>query len=472
MLFRSYAWKGYTMRKITGLILILCLLITSAGCSTAPDTTGESTASTTTQATEDTESTSDTTVTSQTEQTAQSTTAESTAPDDVAQILPADEDSQILELKSTILYDYAWSAEYEVPLAECECTSILLSEKDAERYPELSAVLKATADADESYFSEEFAMLKEAAEELLAEGTELAEPLGSVYDAQVRRADSTVLSILTDCTYNNGMNGGNRSFWGSNYDTATGNELHLPDIVTDMSAFADVVEEKLFSTVGKDVFYNENIIDEYFEMYGADGTHWTIDYNGVTVYFGEGEIADIGVGGMNVTVTFAENAELFNEKYTDVPKAYIVSLPTKTIFSTDLDGDGDCEELSIYDYYDEDNDYYATIDIYTDKDTATESFWAYACEPYYVKTADGMHYLYIFAELETQMYLYAYEVTGGQISRVGEASVSPYYNDGLSAVLTDPYNMHFDIFSEESGGGVPEGNDLLSVGADGLPALG
>lgn len=460
-------------KKLLAISLSVAMISALSACSDGGVKIEErNTSSTTSQTTAEAEDTSKHETTSQAEQTTQSTTAESTAPDDVVEILPADVDSQLLELNSTMLYDYAWSAEYGVPLAECEFTSILLSDKDAECYPELAAVLKGNAESEESYFNDEFAMLREAAEELLAGGTELVEPLGSVYDAQVRRADGTVLSILTDCTYNNGMNGGNRSFWGNNYDTETGNVLYLPDIVTDMNDFANTVEDKLFSTIGKDVFYNENIIDEYFEMYGADGTHWTIDYNGVTVYFGAGEIADMGVGGINVTVTFAENAELFNEKFIEVSEAYIVSLPMKTVFSTDLDGDGDCEELSIYDYYDEDNDYYATIDIYTEEAAATESFWAYAFEPYYVRSADGKHYLYIFTELETQMYLYAYDITGGQISKAGEMNVSPYYNDGLSAVLTDPYSMHFDIFSEESGGGVPEGNDLFSVGADGLPAQG
>ncbi len=281
---------------------------------------------------------------------------------------------------------------------------------------------------------------------------ELQAPLVSKFDAQVRRADTVVLSVLTDCRYDNGMNGGHRSFWGSNYDTQTGEELHLPDIVTDMDTFTQAVEDQLFGTVGADVFYNDGIIKEYFEMYGTDGTHWTIDYNGVTMYFDEGEIADIGIGGMNVTITFAEHPELFNEKYRAVPDAYIVSLPMKYMFYTDLDGDGSCEELTIYDRYDEDNDYSAMVDIYAADASCSESFWAYTCEPYYVKTADGKHYLYLFTELETQMYLYVYDITDGTVSKVGETNVSPFYNDGISAILTDPEYMHFDIFSDEAGG--------------------
>ena len=42
----------------------------------------------------------------------------------------------------------------------------------------------------------------------------------------------------------------------------------------------------------------------------------------------------------------------------------------------------------------------------------------------------------------------------------------------LMAALTDPDRMHFDIFSEEAGGGISEGNDYFSVGDDGMPAQG
>jgi len=32
--------------------------------------------------------------------------------------------------------------------------------------------------------------------------------------------------------------------------------------------------------------------------------------------------------------------------------------------------------------------------------------------------------------------------------------------------------MYFDIFSDEAGGGISEGNDIFSVGVDGMPAQG
>jgi len=439
-------------------------MLTTTGCNDNTDKAVENTSATVSVS--DVKETSAAETTTQTEQKTESTTkaAETEA-------VPSETESAILKLDKKELYNYEWSEEYAIPLVETEYSAIILREEEAERFPELAAVLTEIADAQEGYMKDDYDMLTELAKEKISYGTEGFTPLKSTYDRQVRRADSKVLSILVDSYYYNGVFD-SRSLWGENYDVETGKELKFPDVVTDIDGFAQVAENQLFNYAGEDVFSNDSIIDEYFEMYGADGTHWTIDYNGVTVYFSAGEIAGTGFGEMTVTVTFAEHPELFNSKYTEVPESYISAMPLKLTYYTDLDGDGSCEELTVVDSYDEENDYYATLYISTAEVYYAESFWAYSCEPYYIKAADGKNYIYLFTELETQMYLHVYEVTNNTISKVGEVNVSPFYNNGISAVLTDPNSMHFDIFSDEAGGGISEGNDFFAISTDGMPAVG
>ena len=443
---------------------MLCVLLTAAGCNGNTDKTDEITASQTTSASISEETTVTETTTVQIEQTTENTAETEIAPSEVKK--------HILKLNRKELYDYEWSEEYGMALAELECSVIHLGDEDAKRYPELANALSEVSDYYETNLLEEYNMLAESANESVSSGVEGFDTLVSTLDVHVRRADNVVLSILYDSYYYNGMNDGSRSFWGGNYDTETGKELYLPDVVTDIDEFAKVVETELFGTVGADVLYSDTIIEEYFKEYGADGTHWNMEYNGVTIYFGEGEIAGSGFGAINLTIEFAEHPELFNDKYTAVPEAYIVGLPMESPFSTDLDGDGKNDVLTVFDSYDEENNYYATMYIYVAEVYYAESFWAYDCEPYYVKTADSKNYLYVFTELETQMYLHVYEITNSTISKVGEANVSPFYSDGISAVLTDPNSMHFDIFSDEAGGGISEGNDFFAVSIDGMPAQG
>lgn len=449
---------------------MLCVLLTAAGCNGNTDKTDEITsaaASQTTSASMIEETSTAEKIAIQNEQTAENTTETET------EAVPSELKSIILKLDKKTLYEYEWSEEYGAVLAELECSTIHLADEDAERYPELAKALSEECDLYEVNMLEEHDMLTENAKEmLLSEEAEGFSSLVNKLDVHVRRADEVVLSVLYDSYYYNGMNDGIRSFWGGNYDTETGKEIYLPDVVTDMEAFAKVVETELFDTVGADVFYSDTVIEDYFKEYGADGTHWIMEYNGVTVYFDEGEIAGSGFGAINLTIEFAEYPALFNKKYMEVPETYIVGLPIKSTFLTDLDGDGNGDKISVVDSYDEENDYYATLYIYVPEVYYAESFWAYACKPYYVKAADGKNYLYVFTELETQMYLYVYEMTNSMISKVGEANLSPFYNDGISAVPTDPNSIHFDIFSDEAGGGISEGNDFFSVGFDGMPAQG
>ncbi len=452
------------MKKITVWLLLLCVLLTATGCSENTAKEAESASETSTQAAASSEGQEHSAVetTAQPEDTTESETEAATT-----ESAPPAAGIQLLDLEKTSWYDYEWSDENAMTLVECEYSSILLGDDDAGRYPELADALQETADAQEGYLKDEYNMLTELAYEQAANGTDGFSPLVSTRDTHVRRADSTVLSILVDMYYDNGVFS-SRDFLGENYDTETGEVLWFSDVVTDVAGFAQAAKEQLFHEEGADVFHNDNIIKEYFEMYGEDGTHWTIDDYGVTVYFTEGEIANPGFGILSVTVTFAEHPALFNPKYMTASKAYIVALPMDMCFSADLNEDGICEKLGLFDSYDEENPWCATIEIHTPEVSYVESFWAYDCEPYYVKTAGGRHYLYLFTELETQMYLYIYELQNQTISKVGEASLSPFYDDGISAVPTNPDRMHFDVFTEESGS-VPEGDAFFSVGDDGMP---
>lgn len=462
MLFRSYAWKGIAMKKITGIVLMLCVVLTAAGCNGNTDKTDEMTASQTTSASISEETTATETTTGQIEQTTENTAETEIAPSEVKK--------HILKLDRKELYDYEWSEEYGMALAELECSVIHLGDEDAKRYPELADALSAAADFYEVNMLDGFDMDKELAKELISSGAEGFNTLVSILDTHIRRADDVVLSILYDSYCYNGMNDGNRSFWGGNYDAKTGKELYLPDVVTDIDEFAKVVEAELFSTVGADIFYSDTIIEEYFKEYGADGTHWTLEYNGVTVYFGEGEIAGSGFGAINLTIEFAEYPELFNDKYTAVPEAYIVGLPMKSNFYTDLDGDGSSDELTIADSYEGEFgvDRTLSLRISTSETDYTEKLMANDCEAYYVKTADGKNYLYVLMELEAQTELYTFHITDTGINKVGTQTIAPHYSDQTVSVLTDPDNMHFDIFGKADI--EPVGDDFFTVGYDGMPA--
>ena len=247
------------MKKITRVILMLCVLLTVTGCNGNSDETSETTAETVHVSTEKTSDAETTSV--QTEQ-----TAENIAEETAAEAVQTEAESKILKLDRKNLYEYEWSEEYGAALAEFDCSTVNLGNEDAERYPELAIALSEASDYYEFNMLEEYNMLIESAKDSLSSGAEGFDTLVSTLDVHVRRADNVVISVLYDSYYYNGMNDGSRSFWGGNYDTETGEEIYLPDVLTDIDEFSNAVETELFNTVGADVFHSDNIIKEYFEI--------------------------------------------------------------------------------------------------------------------------------------------------------------------------------------------------------------
>ncbi|MBE5851432.1 MAG: hypothetical protein E7299_00520 [Lachnospiraceae bacterium] len=293
----------------------------------------------------------------------------------------------------------------------------------------------------------------------------------STSDVQIRRADSVAVSYLTDSYANYGFIEDFRGMWGSNYDTQTGEELLLNDVIKDMTEVPVLVTKELNSHLWAGEGYEETVIEDYFRNTPVDGISWTLDYNGVTFYFGDGDITEPGNGGQTATISFAEYPELFEEKYMNVPDAYMVRLPLDLSFFPDLDGDGTLEELNVSGVYNADGRFYSQFGIYTDTDGYYhyEDFYAYGYNPYYVKTADGKHYLYMFCEENDadnrQMILVVFDVSDGQFVRVGEMNAAPAYIPSDDFILPlNPDNLLLDNFDS-----MEQDFGTYMVGKDGMP---
>lgn len=293
----------------------------------------------------------------------------------------------------------------------------------------------------------------------------------STSDVQIRRADSVAVSYLTDSYANYGFIEDFRGMWGSNYDTQTGEELLLNDVIKDMTEVPALVTKELNSHLWAGEGYEETVIEDYFRNTPVDGISWTLDYNGVTFYFGDGDITEPGNGGQTATVSFAEYPELFEEKYMNVPDAYMVRLPLDLSFFPDLDGDGTLEELNVSGVYNADGRFYSQFGIYTDTDGYYhyEDFYAYGYNPYYIKTADGKHYLYMFCEENDadnrQMILVVFDVSDGQFVRVGEMNAAPAYIPSDNFILPlNPDNLLLDNFDS-----MEQDFGTYMVGKDGMP---
>jgi len=387
----------------------------------------------------------------------------------------AKEAAQPLTLSTFFAQQWEWDD--EILLALTEYNAVTLLGDDTQKFPALAETLEQRKNMVVRSMEDEFDnLLATAKDELALLGADSFVTKESTLDVQIRRADSVAFSILSDSFLVFG-NINDRYLNGTTYDTATGEPLMLTDVIKDMSKLPAIVKKELTSHTWTGDFTSGTAVEDYFRDTPEDGITWTLDYNGVTFYFGNHDLAEIGRNGrLAATVSFAEYPELFNEKYMIVPEAYIVELPLKHPFYTDFDGDGDLEELEVIPVLHESGLFYEFFDIYTDTNaqyyhsefSADNAHRTGGYHPYYIKTADGRQYLYVFAEgselASNDMELRVIDITGGGFREAGDMHIAPgYIPVDCTYALTNPDNMMLENFE------LMEETAAYRVGDDGMP---
>lgn len=378
-----------------------------------------------------------------------------------------------------------WDEELDQLLVQSKYSSITLGENEKEQYPELAETIDQLAVMQKKSMEEEFDNMTVNTGDMYAEDFETYRFSN---DVQIRRADTVAVSIL-EASYT--KLGSELEYWGMNglnYDTQTGQQLKITDVITDMSKLPELVKAELNSHMWSADFFSETAVEDYFEAMSPKDLSWTLEYNGVTLYFSAGIFAEEGFGRSSATLTFEQYPELFQEKYKRVPEAYMVRMPVNASFFVNLDNDPDVEELEIWAGHEPGTDDYYDFGIYTDQDASYyyEELFAYDLNPYYVRTIDGRNYLYLFHEqeeaLNRHMRLSVYEISYCEFEKIGEMDAGPYYRQvgeefiDVFAIPTDPHKFYMDDFSDYSRNyefdyGVYEQQEPVEyfIGGDGMP---
>ena len=451
------------MKRMMCVLLCICILLclTACGKNTEQPKETEPTA-----ATEDRMPTeSQPTTEAQLPNESQPTTEATGTQDDVSvnEIKP-------LTLEKALHTYYEWDDELPQALVRSEHSTVTLSEAAAQAYPEMAQVLSQIATMQENAMLDEFDNLISFARDELKSDRDSFVTNVSTLDVQVRRADSLVISLLSDSYSHYGQIENYRAFHGSNYDTQSGRELMLNEVVTVNNDLAQAVETELTTSVWAGDFYSETAVEDYFANTPYDGFRWTIDYTGVTFYFTSGDLSDDGM--LTATVSFVEYPELFNEKYLAAPKEYAVEIPLDISFFAELNTHEGLEAISVSGWYNEERNAYMDYGIYTDTDGHyyEEECFFYDLHPYYVKTANG-NYVYLFCENfdagVRQMKLTVFSLNAdGSVTKLGERNVSPsWLADNKFIVPTDPGCFILDDLDNETE------KTAFTVGSDGMPQL-
>ena len=372
------------------------------------------------------------------------------------------EEITVLSLNKEYISHYEWYEDHPKMLVRSEYTDVTLDKSMEKKYPLLAKALTETSVMRKRAMEEEKDNFIVTATEEFLNDSEAFSTYVSTLDVQVRRADSVAVSIVED--YNSQTD---RAFNCLNYDTESGKPLALSDVVTDIEKLPAIVEKEVISRIFQGDSYVETAIPDYFKNTPEEDITWVLDYNGVTFYFNAGAIAPTNFGIQIETVTFAEHPDLFNEKYTAVPDAYAVSLPLSSPFFTDLTCDGRSEELTVSGNYDPDDRFYYTLGIFSENSNYEVDWFAYDLNPYYVRTADGNSFLYVFSEEseeeDRQMILCVFSLKNGEIKQVSETDMGLFYRgNNVFALPTDPDNLLLSVYDGST-------DSVFSADENGIP---
>ncbi len=363
--------------------------------------------------------------------------------------------------------------------------SVDLTEKDAAEYPKLAKSLENWNETEEKDYSEVYQELKDLYADYKAdrgegEGTDMY--FESTTDGTVLRADSTAVSIYHNYYGYAGGVHGYYGYTGTSFDTETGRELLLTDVVKDMDEYLDLVEDKLEEDYEE--FYDILLDPEDMvrDMLRDDPTviDWAMDSEGVTIYFNPYVLGSYADGAQYAKVYFEEHPEVFNEKYRRVPESYFIPYIPDQKLEVDVDGDGDREEVYISSHEADDYGYTYSYLIHVGKRAITVDDGGYKQTSYLLKK-NGKYYLYMF-QLTDNDYNFlrvidldnlSYDEDGwmeASMATVGSEWFDTFtesYTNYTEHALTDPADFRFDKSMEILG--TRSGDMSYKVRDDGYP---
>ena len=388
-----------------------------------------------------------------------------------------------LETVSRGIYD----GETGVQKVSNKYMELSLDEETEKRYPQLAKAFR-------EHNKECAAAAQEVQEQLLRDYDELKEwgsagvegmYLSDEISGKVLRADSKVISIFRDYTSYWGGAHGMYTYSGVNFDTQTGKELLLTDVVKDTDAFFKRVDEKLQEQYA-DIYEYMIPMDQHLDgldLTDRDSVAWSMDSEGVTVYFNPYTLGAYAMGAQIVSIYFDEAPELFEERYMETPETYMLACHRDFPLYIDTNGDGKREPVEIaYEadlYEGEATGYYQWI-VKAGNRSVTISDYCYS-ENSYVVRANGQYYLYLFEIAENDYSLLAtvdlklMNYDREQTINAGEGIVSwdwketedGYVNRERVSGLSNPNDFvlmnRMDILS------TMDGSRHYHTGADGYP---
>jgi len=221
-------------------------------------------------------------------------------------------------------------------IANVSWNSLKLSEENEKVFPELNKVFSKQNDGALKNAKSTMYELIDAAKDLSGDNFNplYLEGTSKIY---IQRADTRIVSYLEDeFVYSGGVHP-DYYYRTSNFDTKTGKELSLTDVMSSIKELPDILKSEIVSKYDYIKFDNNQLL-EILKGYSADDYKWTIDYQGITFWFSPYDIASYMAGPLSAKLYFNEHQNIIRDEYKKAPSdAYGMMLPFRQKMDFDLD---------------------------------------------------------------------------------------------------------------------------------------
>lgn len=363
-------------------------------------------------------------------------------------------------------YDGEWD-DSQTPIITSRCDRVFVQ---GDGYEALKSALSAKNDEMAAAHKKEYEEYKVEAIDMRKEFTDAKFTYACNYEFQPIRFDGAVASMSWLKYYD--MGGAHPTAYNDyyNFDTQTGKQLELSDMVKDMDGFRSYVKEELAGRAADGELFDgyEDTVDTLFDGTNADSSlEWAITENGVSVYFAPYEIGPYAAGEIEIAVPFKDHESMFEEAYmgasTDGWAKKVDPWDTVTYRS----GDVDASVCYTYEEPETEDDFTRKLTIEREqngkKDTFTEDVYGKIGDTWLVMTDDGRSYLYMELSSENDWKtMEVYDLNGEKVAKAGSSTDSV---NGAPIQTPDAFYLTRRIDAL----GTYSAYRKFHVGADGMP---
>ena len=327
-----------------------------------------------------------------------------------------------LMIQNIYHYEYKMPDSYET-LMNGTYALVQLSEESKSVYPELSKSLDDFNKRQEDDFLKVYeSYLTDAKSwyEELEDKNNFSECYIK-YGIDIVRADNAYLSIrVNEEDYMGGAHGAYGS-GGYNYDSVSGKELVLKDIIPDIDTLRTVVKDKINEKYSESVVLDslDEAVPQYLTGEEDQGCSWFITPEGVDIYFGIYQLGAYASGTQTVSILYDENPELFVEDFRKQEDNYVEEINIGETVTSDINGDGKAEQFTIESVMNE-YDWIDSAKFTVNGNENSLQVYGYEITPYLVRVG-GNTYIYVeMVEENDYRVTCAFRVNGNKVEKIGE----------------------------------------------------